>query len=163
MINKSLNQLILFLAGVIIFIGAGCGDGERETPQTENGQSDRAERLDTTTEGMDTTALMKKESIPDITGVWKGKLDNHASTLRITEQDGLDFKGRINTKFRQEINQEVSGKLNPDNRTLTMKDMLHSRYEGTYSAKLSENMDSMKGTFIMQVDNSKLNFSYNKE
>jgi hypothetical protein len=155
MIKKSLRNLALFFAGAVVFIGTGCGNGERETPETGD-QKDKAERTDT-------TALTKKESIPDVTGVWRGELDDHASTLRITEQNGLTFKGRISTKFRQEINQEVSGELNPDERTVTMKDMLHSRYKGRYSAKLSEDMDSMKGTFTMEVDNSKLSFNYNKD
>jgi hypothetical protein len=95
-----------------------------------------------------TDTLQKQaEPLPDITGIWTGKLEYHSSVLKITEQDSLNFKGNITTNFREVINQQVSGKFDPVNKTLTMKDLLHSRYQGTYSAKLSDDLKSFEGTF----------------
>ena len=155
MLKNLTGKLILVLAAAIIISAAGCGE-KKETPQIEE------EATVDTTEMIDTTTV-EEVTIPDITGTWTGKLDAHASTLRITEQDSLSFKGRLSTKFREEINQEVSGKFNPDDRTLTMTDLLHSRYQGTYYAKLNEDLTSMSGTFTMKLDNSNLSFNYTKK
>jgi len=155
MLKNLTGKLILVLAAAIIIFAAGCGE-KKETPQIEE------EATVDTTEMIDTTTV-EEVTIPDITGTWTGKLDAHASTLRITEQDSLSFKGRLSTKFREEINQEVSGKFNPDDRTLTMTDLLHSRYQGTYYAKLNEDLTSMSGTFTMKLDNSNLSFNYTKK
>ena len=155
MLKNLTGKLIPVLAAAIIIFAAGCGE-KKETPQIEE------EATVDTTEMIDTTTV-EEVTIPDITGTWTGKLDAHASTLRITEQDSLSFKGRLSTKFREEINQEVSGKFNPDDRTLTMTDLLHSRYQGTYYAKLNEDLTSMSGTFTMKLDNSNLSFNYTKK
>lgn len=166
MLNKILSQFIFLFALAIMVLSIGCGgDKKAESPQTENEKSNQTiSETDTANEVIDKTKLEKEiEKIPDITGTWVGKLDAHASTLRITEQDSLNFKGRISTKFRQEINQEVSGKINPGKKTLTMRDILHSRYEGTYSAKFSEDMNSMTGTFTITADHKNVNFSYSKK
>jgi hypothetical protein len=162
-----LNQYVFFIAVLTLLLAGGCGERERE-PGTEdeietNGRIDTTEFRDTTM--MNDTTRFGKEAmnVPDITGTWSGKLDAHNSTLRITNQDSLTFTGKISTNFREAIHQEVKGKYNPEDRTLTMRDQLQSRYSGTYYAKFSENMNSMSGTFTMKHDNTKLNFNYTKK
>lgn len=166
MINK-INQLFFFIAVVTLLLAVGCGERERE-PGAED-ETEINEGIDTTdlrdtTRMNDTTSLGKDaKSVPDITGTWSGKLDAHTSTLSITNQDSLTFTGKISTNFREAVHQEVKGKYNPEDRTLTMSDQLQSRYSGTYHAKLSEDMNSMSGTFTMKQDNTKLNFNYTKK
>jgi hypothetical protein len=158
-----------FLYAMTIFLlliaVQGCRGKEENQPKDEpiETEPDKTAVSDTTDTSDVGDQQILKETVPDIIGTWKGTLDNHSSTLRITEQDSLTFKGRLSTNFREAIHQEVSGKINPENRTITMKDLLHSRYEGTYSAKLSEDFNSMSGTFTMSVDKSKLNFNYKKQ
>ena len=161
MLYKILKHFI-FLSFLIFLAGCG-GEQKKEPVQIDNGKTDTTQINDTTAEMADTTSPGKEDvTIPNIVGTWTGKLDNHTSILRITEQDSLNFKGRISTNFREKVNQEVAGKFNPEKMTLTMKDQLHSRYEGTYSAKLSEDMNSMTGTFTITNDKTNLSFNYRK-
>ncbi|MEO8400115.1 MAG: hypothetical protein ABI550_09945 [Ignavibacteriaceae bacterium] len=101
--------------------------------------------------------------IPDLTGTWNGVLDSRNTTLKITSQDSTSFKGKITINYREVINQEVKGSLNPEKMTVTMNDQIHSRYMGKYNAKLSSDTTKLSGTFTMNVDGKKLNFSLTKK
>jgi hypothetical protein len=46
---------------------------------------------------------------------------------------------------------------------MKMKDQLHSRFQGKYSGKLSEDADNYTGTFTMNLDGSKFSFDLNKK
>lgn len=112
----------------------------------------------------DTTTVKEPEVvIPDLKGKWTGTFDQRATTLRITEQDGNSFKGAITINYREVINQQVSGTLNEETMEITMKDLLHSRYAGTYKGKLSEDMKKFSGTFTQNVDKTKFSFNLKKQ
>jgi hypothetical protein len=163
------KKLIDRLFGILIFslmlLVTGCQEQKKETPQTETGRQLQKDSAVSKEQAKPDSGLAKEQAkpIPDITGTWTGKFDNHSTVLKITEQDSLNFKGFITINYREVINQQVSGKFDPEKKTLTMKDLLHSRYQGTYSAKLSDDLQSFTGTFTMTVDKSKLNFNLKKK
>jgi len=112
----------------------------------------------------DTNTIKKPEVIiPDLKGKWTGTFDQRSTTLRITEQDGKTFKGAITINYREVINQQVSGTVNEETMEFSMKDLLHSRYAGTYKGKLSEDMKKLSGTFTQNVEKTKFNFSLKKQ
>lgn len=115
----------------------------------------------------DTTTIKEPEIpavvMPDLKGKWTGTFDKRATTLRITEQDGKTFKGSITINYREVINQQVIGTLNEKTMEFSMKDLLHSRYAGSYKGKLSEDMKKFSGTFTQNVDKTKYNFSLKKQ
>jgi len=112
----------------------------------------------------DTTIVKKPELvIPDLKGKWSGTLDQRVTTLRITEQDGNSFKGAITINYREVINQQVSGTINEKTMDVSMKDLLHSRYAGSYKGKLSEDMKKFSGTFTQNVEKTRFSFSLKKQ
>jgi hypothetical protein len=44
-----------------------------------------------------------------------------------------------------------------------MADQLHSRFQGKYNGKFSEDKTKMSGTFTMNLDGTKVNFNFNKK
>src|SRR4030066_1604732 len=112
----------------------------------------------------DTTTIKKPEVvIPDLKGKWTGTFDQRSTTLRITEQDVNSFKGSITINYREVINQQVSGTINEKTMEISMKDLLHSRYAGTYKGMLAEDMIKLSGTFTQNVEKNKLSFSLSKK
>jgi len=111
------------------------------------------------------TAIVKKPEvvIPDLKGKWTGTFDQRATTLRITEQDGNSFKGSITINYREVINQQASGTVNEETMEVSMKDLLHSRYAGTYKGKISEDLNKLSGTFSQNVEKTKFSFSLKKQ
>lgn len=118
-----------------------------------------------TAKKIDTLAEVKEPEIavPNLKGKWTGVFDQRSTTLRITEQEGLTFKGSITINYREVINQQVSGTINEKTNEISMKDLLHSRYAGTYKAKLSEDKKKLSGTFTQNVDKTKFNFTLTKQ
>jgi len=112
----------------------------------------------------DTTTIKEPEVvIPDLKGKWSGTFDQRTTTLRITEQEGNAFKGAITINYREVINQQVSGTINEKTKEISMKDLLHSRYAGSYKGKLSEDMKTLSGTFTQNVEKSKFSFNLKKQ
>lgn len=105
----------------------------------------------------------EKKAVLDLKGTYTGTLDSRATTLKITEQTDTTFSGSISINYREAINQKISGKLDQEKMSVTMKDILHSRFAGTYSAKLSEDGKKLSGTFTQNVDKTKTSFSLNKK
>ncbi|MDP2364309.1 MAG: hypothetical protein Q8M94_11155, partial [Ignavibacteria bacterium] len=101
--------------------------------------------------------------IPDLKGKWTGKFDGRVTTLNITEQDGLTYKGSITINYRDVINQQVSGKINLEKKTFTMNDLLHHRFAGNYSGKISEDLNTLAGTFIQKVDKRQSQFNLKRK
>lgn len=101
--------------------------------------------------------------IPDLKGKWSGTLDQRATTLRITEQDGNSIKGAITINYREVINQQVSGTVNVKSMEVSLRDLLHSRYAGTYKGKLSEDLKKFSGTFTQNVEKTRFSFSLKKQ
>ena len=81
----------------------------------------------------------------------------------ITDQDGNNFNGKITISYREAINQEIKGIIDPETNQITMTDQLHSRYRGTYEGKLNEDKSSLSGQFTMKLDGKKFNFNLNKK
>ncbi len=102
-------------------------------------------------------------SVPDLKGTWTGKFDNRKTKLVITEQNGNAFKGEITINYRNVIKQKVEGSVNPKTKKIKMKDLLHSRYQGTYEGTLSADSKKFEGTFTMKVDGKKFGFSLTKQ
>jgi len=159
MIDKLSSLFILFTAVLLISFGTGCGEKERETPQTgEDTTTMMNGEMDTTSQ-MDDSITVTKETVPDITGTWSGSFDRRATTLKITEQDSSTFKGNITINYRDVINQQVSGEIDLEKNTFTMNDLLHHRFAGTYSGSISDDYKSLEGTFTGKTDNRKVQFN----
>lgn len=148
---------------VLILIGfSGCE--KKETPKQEMQDTTKQEQL------KDTAAAINKDSVevvkyvvPDLKGKWTGTFDKRATTLSITEQNGMEFKGSITINYREVIKQQISGKIDTSSNKITMKDLLHSRYAGSYSAKLGEDNNKLSGTFTMNDGGQKLSFNLSKK
>lgn len=155
---------ILFLAG---FVLVSCNEKKtRETEETPETVKKIEVEEDETTPPKDTTTIENPvvvSTIQDITGSWTGTFDKRSTTLNITEQTDSSFSGKITINYRQVINQEVKGSFSPSTMKMTMKDQLHSRFQGKYKGKLSENGKNLSGTFTMNVDGSKFQFNLNKK
>ena len=101
--------------------------------------------------------------IPDLVGKWTGKLDSRPTVLNITKQTDSTFSGKISISYREVINQDVSGTISPSKMKISMKDLLHSRYQGKYYGNLSEDGKTFSGTFTMDLDKSKFAFNLSKK
>lgn len=162
-LNNRLHLIVFLIIAVSLL---GCE--KRETADEKVIPEDTLSapiQTDTLTESIkpDKTETEQQTAVPDITGTWTGTFDQRPTTLNITQQDNIEFKGKITINYREVINQEVSGKIDPDKNTVTMKDLLHSRYRGKYSGKLSDDKTRYSGTFTMDLDGSKINFSLTKK
>jgi hypothetical protein len=109
------------------------------------------------------TVKVPEVVIPDLKGKWTGTLDQRSTTMKITEQDGNSFKGSITINYREVINQQVSGTVNEKTMEVSMKDLLHSRYAGTYKGKISEDLKKLSGTFTQNVEKTKFSFYLKKQ
>ena len=99
----------------------------------------------------------------ELIGTYIGTFDKRTATLEITEQTGNTFKGKIQIDYGKVIYQQVSGKFNPKNKIITMKDFLQSRYAGSYSGKLSDDFKTYSGTFTITIDKTTFNFSLTRK
>jgi hypothetical protein len=102
-------------------------------------------------------------AIQDLKGTWTGTFDKRATTLKITEQTDSSFSGKITINYRQVINQNVKGSFSPATMKVSMKDQLHSRYQGKYNGKVSKDGKNFSGTFTMDLDGKKFSFNLNKK
>ena len=150
--------ITVFTAFVLFFVG--CKKEEQPQPIEQPVQT---EQPATPPAPVDTVAAEPEVVFPDVTGTWTGTFDSRPTTLKIASQEGDEFKGSITINYREVINQQVSGKINPETGAVSMKDLLHSRYAGTYSAKLSEDGKKLSGTFTETVDKRKATFTLKKK
>ena len=159
---KGIFAVLVMITAVVYF---GC---EKKTDQSEEPTDNAdAEVIITDTTSGDATEIEPVEdvkiTIPDIRGTWTGTFDQRSTVLNITEQTDSSFSGKISISYRQAINQEVKGSLSPATMNMKMKDQLHSRFQGKYNGKLSEDADNYSGTFTMDLDGSKFSFNLNKK
>jgi len=158
--------LLFSFAFLALLVFASC---EQKKPEevsipkdTVQVKAEKAAPIDTLIK--DTASVKKPEVvIPDLKGKWTGVFDQRSTTLRITEQDGNSFKGSITINYREVINQQVSGTLNEETMEVSMKDLLHSRYAGTYKGKFSDDLKKLSGTFTQNVEKTKFSFSLKKQ
>lgn len=164
---KSKSLLLTSLLILFAFFITSCEQKKPEegVPQKDTSQVKVEEPALIDTAKIDTVASVKEPEsvVPDLKGKWIGTFDQRSTTLRITEQDGNSFKGSITINYREVINQQVSGTINEKTREIIMKDLLHSRYAGSYRGKLSEDMKTFSGTFTQNVDKTKFNFNLKKQ
>jgi len=153
---RILSYALLFIA-IIVF--SGC---EKKTEQQNTEVKSESVSPDTISSESEPTAEVKV-SIPDLKGTWTGTFDKRATTLKITEQTDSSFSGNITINYRQVINQEVKGTVSPTTMKMSMKDQLHSRFQGKYNGSLSENGNNFSGTFTMDLDGKKFSFNLNKK
>lgn len=173
MIGSSLKKLkgyqllliLLFLLTAFFIVSCEQKKTEESHASKDTVQVKVEEPGSVDTSKIDTTTLVKEPEvvIPDLKGKWTGTFDQRATTLRITEQDGKSFKGSITINYREVINQQVSGTIDEKTREISMKDLLHSRYAGTYRGKLSEDLKSFSGTFTQNVEKTKFSFNFKKQ
>jgi len=155
---------LLFFAFTILFT-AGCGEQKQEEPKTEEQKSETTEQPKAEEPTISEKPVIEEPiiKIPDLTGTWTGRFDNRSTTLKITEQDSTSFKGAITIQYREVINQQVSGTIDPEKKTISMKDLLHSRYAGSYSGTLSEDLNTFSGSFISNVDKNRFTFNLKRK
>ena len=157
---------LLFTAITILTVIAftGC---EKKTEQQQSEvktESTSSDTMSTVSEPEVGQPIAEKTvAVPDLKGTWTGTFDKRATTLKITEQTDSSFSGKITINYRQVINQDVKGSFSPATMKLSMKDLLHSRYQGKYNGKLSKDEKNFSGTFTMDLDGSKFSFNLNKK
>ncbi|MDO8548556.1 MAG: hypothetical protein Q7S39_00190 [Ignavibacteria bacterium] len=159
---KEFNKIILIICSVtIVFFMIGCEKTNQKTSDQENQKNEEAQEEKVATS--EPAEELPKIIIPDLKGSWSGVFDGRSTTLTITEQDSTTFKGNITINYRNPVNQRISGTINPEDNTISMKDLLKSRFQGNYSGKLSEDKNKFSGTFTMILDKSRYNFSLDRK
>jgi len=160
----SAKKAVLFFTGLlsVSLLISGCQKKQEEAkPAASPATSQTAPAVDSAALKAQAVkeAAEKAASEANMVGTWKGTLDSRAATLKITEQKENEFKGSIVVNYREQVNQQVSGKINPQTKEVTMKDLLHARTAGTYKGKLSADGKKFNGTFTVTVDGIKASFS----
>jgi len=163
--NSLIKQFLILTIAIFLLAFIGC-EKKTETPegtQETTVESESAPVEETPEEITEPEVEEPVVQIPDLKGQWIGKFDARSTVLNITEQTDSTFKGRITISYREVINQDVAGTISPSTMRITMRDLLHSRYKGRYSGKLSEDGKNYSGTFTMDVDKTQLSFNLNKK
>jgi len=162
-INK-IYSITMFLTALTFLFVIGCEKKTETNPEEKVETTIEKPVVETPVEKIDSVKPEEpKIIIPDMLGTWSGTFDSRACTLKITKQDSTAFSGSITINYREVVNQSVSGTINVEKNTVSMKDQIHSRYMGTYSGKLSSDIKNMSGTFTITVDKKNLSFNLNKK
>ena len=156
---KSLFTTMLLLSILAQF---GCEKKTEKIEQPKDGIQTEQTAPDTVSEIKEPVAE-ENITIPDIKGTWTGTLNKRETTLTITEQDSISFRGSITINYRDVINQQVSGKVNPDDNTFTMNDLLKHRFAGSYSGKISEDLNTLDGTFLQKAEKKTFPFNLKRK
>ncbi len=156
-------MIIVFAATMIAFIGC---EKKSETPDAKQETTPKVEQPKVEVPVVDTVKPEIEKpvvQIPDLVGKWTGKFDSRPTVLNITKQTDSTFSGKISISYREPINQDVSGSFSPTKMKMSMKDLLHSRYQGKYYGSLSKDGKTYSGTFTMDLDKSKFSFNLSKK
>lgn len=145
----------------ILLSFAGCEKKNETVP--EGGQDTTAAETTQVDTQQQAQAEIPEVKYPDLKGTWTGKLYNRQATLNIKEQDSTTFKGNLTVFFRENINQTVTGEIDPKTLEIKMRDQVHNRAMGTYRGKLSSDSTTLSGTFTMNSDKSSHSFNFNKK
>jgi len=161
--------ILIIVASMII---SSCGKKAQENQNQPVDTTKVAKQVDTSAvKAADTTKAkteVKKEAEKPATqealkGTWSGKFDSRDAVLKITSVKGNNFSGSITIQYREVVNQQVSGTINPAKLSISMRDQLHSKQMGTYAAKVTSDMKSMSGTFTTSLDKIKASFNLKKK
>jgi len=110
--------LVLTVFTFSFFIGCEKKEAPKETTETVKTP------VETTPQpAAEQPKVEEKKVILDLKGTYSGTLDSRATTLKITEQTDTTFTGSITINYREVINQKISGKLDQEKMTATMKDV----------------------------------------
>lgn len=162
-INK-IYSITMFLTALTFLFVIGCEKKTETNPEEKVETTIEKPVVETPVEKVDSVKPeAPKIVIPDMLGTWSGTFDSRACTLKITKQDSTAFSGSITINYREVVNQSVSGSINVEKNTVSMRDLIHSRYQGTYSGKLSADLKNLSGTFTITVDKKNLSFNLNKK
>jgi hypothetical protein len=153
------NFFLVLLAGMYLTNFFGCKK-EAEKPEEKP-----AQKTEMASQPAESTKVVEKPKIvyPDMVGKWTGTIYNRSATFNITKQDSSVFKGDLTIFFRENINQQVSGNVDPNSLKITMKDLVHNKAMGKYNGKLSDDFKSMSGTFTMNIDGKNYSFNFSKK
>jgi PBP1b-binding outer membrane lipoprotein LpoB len=155
-----MKRLILFSLMLSFVVFVSCTSNKEEKQEQKPAQEKAVNvKVDTV------QTMAEEEKTPEninLLGTWTGTFDQRNTTLKITSQNGNDFEGSITINYREVINQKVKGSVNPETKTFTMTDQLHSRYAGSYSGKISDDGGKLSGTFTQNVDKTKILFNLKK-
>ena len=158
--NKYFSIVVLLFA--IVLLSGGC-QKKAEQPEGEKAKKDTTNMVTPQQSEADTTAMADTtQKYPDLTGTWKGTFDKRPTTFYITEQTGENFKGNMTIPYKKPLKKEISGSLK-SGMQISMKDLTHSRFMGTYSGNISDDGSKISGTFTMNSDNSKYDFTFSKK
>lgn len=158
---KYFTFLVLLTSSVFL----GC-EKKAEAPDAKPETTVKSEQPPVEVPVVDTVKPEVEEpviQIPNLVGKWTGKFDSRATVLNITKQTDSTFSGKISISYREAINQEVSGTFSPSKMKISMKDLLHSRYQGKYYGSLSKDGKTFSGTFTMNLDKSQFAFNLSKK
>ena len=155
--------IVIIFSTTIAFLGC---EKKAETPEVKQDSTIQTDPMEVEETMVDTTTPVVEipvVQIPDLVGKWTGKFDSRMAVLEITNQTDSSFSGKISISYREPVNQEVSGTVNPSKMKMSMKDLIRSRYKGKYYGNLSNDGRTYSGTFTMDVDKTKLAFNLSKK
>ena len=150
--------IVSFLLTVSILVGC-----QNKSNKPENASSQSSAGNNKESKLPDSISTKNENSGPNLIGTWTGKFEQRAAYLNITDQSGNEFHASIKINYRQPINQKISGKIDPKTLKVTMQDLLHSRYQGNYIAKLSSDYKELSGTFTKNLDHKSFSFDFTKK
>jgi len=158
--------LIFIMLAIVVF--SGCDSKtEKQDITKDDGNTEQVKPDSSLVEDVnpeeDVPDTETSVDIMDITGTWTGVFDKRSTVLNITEQTDSSFSGKISISYREIINQEVKGSFSTTTMKISMTDQLHSRYQGKYKGKLSEDGKNFSGTFTMDLDGKQFSFNLNKK
>ena len=164
---KKYFAVLLLLTAIVL---SGCESKTEKTEQQKESVKDVktekiiSEKQKKAVDKEETKPVEKiKKMTPDIKGTYWGVFDKRQTVLDITEQKDSSFSGKITINYKQVINQEVKGSFSPATNKISMKDQLHSRYQGKYKGTLSKDGKNISGTFTMDLDGKQFSFNLNKK
>jgi hypothetical protein len=165
--HNLIKQILLVLVMLAVVVFSGCDSKTEKTDMTKDDGTAEDVKSDTSLTGdvppreigqpTETTV-----QIMDVTGTWTGVFDKRPTVLNITSQTDSSFSGKISISYRQAINQDVKGSFSPAAMMMLMTDQLHSRFQGKYKGKLSEDGRNFSGIFTMDLDGKQFSFNLNK-
>lgn len=162
---KPLLPVLIMLAALVFY---GCESKTEKTDMTKDDGTTEEVKPDTSLIGDVPPEVVEQTTnttldIIDVTGTWTGVFDKRSTVLTITAQTDSSFSGKISISYRQAINQDVKGFFSPATMMVSMTDQLHSRFQGKYKGKLSEDGKNFSGTFTMDLDGKQFSFNLNKK
>ncbi|MDP2304215.1 MAG: hypothetical protein Q8N03_17535 [Ignavibacteria bacterium] len=148
MLNIKKSSIIVVSALALfsfVFLANGCEKKVEEPKQVE-------QPVD--------TPIVVEQSVPDLVGTWKGTFDKRACTLKITDQEGLEFEGSITVNYRDVKSKKIKGSFDTEKLTFKMSDQIRNREAGSYSGKFNEDLSVMRGSFTVSADEVKRAISF---